>query len=84
MEKEHKTRWGCIIIPMIILLLLGIGIYTVFMYVLPSLQQNNDYQSSKTTPKLNPEIEQMFEDAKTYGNPVKESDPSGKTDPFAP
>jgi len=83
MEKEHKTRWGCIIIPLIILLFIGGGVYIFLVYILPSLQQT-DYQSSKTTPKLNSEIEQELDKTKSYGNPIKESDPSGRVNPFAP
>ncbi|MCX6811581.1 MAG: hypothetical protein NT039_02735 [Candidatus Berkelbacteria bacterium] len=82
--KKPKTRWGCIIAVIIIFLILGGGGYIFYMYIYPVITKQLQTQSTYTPPAINKEGKEKLQNIKDYGEPIKDNEQAGRTDPFAP
>lgn len=83
-EEKRKTRWGCLIAVVIIVLVLGGLGYLFYAYVYPVISQKGKTQSNYNPPQLDKEGKDRVKDIKSYGEPIKDNEPAGRTDPFAP
>lgn len=83
-EEKPKTRWGCIIAIFAIVLILGGGGYLFYVYIYPVIQKQLTQEGAYTPPAINKEGKEMIEGIKDYGEPIKDSETAGRTDPFAP
>lgn len=84
-EKEKpKTRWGCIItIAIIVVAIAGVG-YLFYTYVYPIITQQGKTQNTYTLPQINKEGKEKVQNIQNLGDPIKDSEPVGRADPFAP
>lgn len=83
-QKKPKTRWGCLIAVIIVVLIIaGIG-YLFYAYIYPIITQRNQTQSSYTLPQINKEGKDRVQNIQNLGNPIKDNEPAGRADPFAP
>ena len=82
--KKPKTRWGCIITILIIVLILGGASYLFYVYIYPVIQKQLIAEPSYTPPTINKEGKERVQNIKDYGEPIKDSETAGRVDPFAP
>lgn len=83
-EEKPKTRWGCLIAAIIVFLVLGGSGYIFYAYVYPIITQKGKTQSTYNPPQLDKTGKEKVKDTKSYGEPIKDSEAVGRTDPFAP
>lgn len=82
-EKKSKTRWGCLAVLILVFLVIAGGAYLFFILIYPSISEQKA-PVEYTTPEIDKEGKKMLKDAKNYGSPIKDDEPSGRFDPFAP
>lgn len=84
-EKEKaKTNWGCLITILIVALILGGGGYFFYTRIFPVIQNQTKSKTTYTPPAINKENKDTVLNAKDYGQPIKDNEPAGRPDPFAP
>lgn len=83
-DTKPKTRWGCIIALLIAVLILGGGGYLFYVYIYPVVQKQMAPQSTYSPPAIGKEGKEKVEGVKNYGQPIKDDEPTGRSDPFAP
>lgn len=83
-KEKPKTRWGCIITAIIIVLILGGLGYLFYAYIYPVLMQQGQTESTYNPPQINKEGKDKVQNIKEYGEPIQDNEPTGRDDPFAP
>jgi hypothetical protein len=83
-SKKPKTRWGCIIISLIVIILLGGGAYLFFFQIYPMIANKVLNQGTYSPPQINKEGQDRVKNTQDYGEPIKDNEQAGRTDPFAP
>lgn len=81
---KPKTRWGYLITILIIVLILGGGGYLFYVYIYPVIQNQIKPANTYTPPQLNKEGKDKIKNVKSYGEPIKDNEQTGRADPFAP
>jgi predicted PurR-regulated permease PerM len=83
-SEKPKTRWGCIIGILIIVLILAGGGYLFYSIIYPQILQKNQTQTTYSLPTINKEGKDRIQNNKDYGQPIQDNEPAGRADPFAP
>lgn len=83
-KGKAKTNWGCLITVIILVLIFGGGGYFFYTRIFPVIQNQTKSKTTYSPPVINKENKALIESIKDYGQPIKDSEPAGRTDPFAP
>jgi predicted PurR-regulated permease PerM len=83
-QEKPKTRWGCIITAIIVVLIIGGLGYLFYAFVYPVITQQGKTQNTYTLPQINKEGKDKVQNIQNFGNPIKDNEQTGRADPFAP
>ncbi len=83
-DKKPKTRWGCLIISLIVIIVFAGGAYLFLFEIYPLVANKVLNQTTYSPPQINKEGQDWVKNTQDYGEPIKDSEQTGRADPFAP